>query len=50
MFTISVDNIQDWLVKVSNCLDNYLQYYDNLQTTRSVPHLINKIFLWHQFT
>jgi len=38
---MSVDNVQEWSVKVSNRVDNYLRcYYDNLKYTKNLPIII----------
>jgi len=40
IYTMSVSNVQEWSVKVSNRLDNYLRCYDNLKSTKTSPFII----------
>jgi len=40
MLTMFLGNVQEWSVKASNRLDNYLLSHDNLKFTKSLPNII----------
>jgi len=40
IFTMSVDNVQEWSVKVFNRKENFSQSYENLKSTKSVSLII----------
>jgi len=43
IFTMPVSDVQEWSVKISNRLDNFLQSYDNLNSTKGLRLIITRL-------
>jgi len=46
--SMSVGDIQEWSVKVSSRLHNYLRSYDNLKSSKSLPIIITHRHAWQR--